>query len=50
MIDNNTHLNNVSEKAHWLYDSRAILVASDLLERRVKLVDIINEFFITMED
>ena len=51
VIDSNAYLNIVSEKGHWLYDCKAIFITSDLLERTVKLVDIIrNEFFIIVED
>lgn len=35
------------KKGHWLYEGKAIFITSDLLERRVKLVDIIrNEFLL----
>ena len=51
VLDTKAYLNIVSEKRHWLYEGKAIFITSDLLERRVKLVDIIrNEFFITVED
>lgn len=51
VLDTNAYLNIVSEKGHWLYEGKAIFITCDLLERRVKLVDIIrNEFFITTED
>ena len=51
VLDSNAYLNILSEKRYWLYDGKAIFITSDLLERRVKLVDIIkNEFFITVED
>lgn len=34
-----------------LYEGKVIFITSDLLERRVRFVDIItNEFFIIMED
>lgn len=53
VIDNNTYLNIVSEKGHWLYEDKAIFITSDLLERKVKLVDVkrafISELFITLE-
>lgn len=53
VIDNNTYLNIVSEKGHWLYEGKAIFITSDLLERKVKLVDVkrafISELFITLE-
>lgn len=51
VLDSNTYLNIVSDKGYWLYEGRVIFITSDLLERRVKLVDIIrNEFFIKLED
>ena len=51
VLDSNAYLNIVSEKWHWLYDGKVIFITSDLLERRVKLVDINhNEFFIIVED
>lgn len=54
VLDNNTHINIVSEKGQWLYEGKLIFNTSDLLERKVKLVDdkraLINELFITMED
>ena len=46
MIDNNAYLNIVSDKGHWLYEGKVIFITSDLLQRKIKLVDIIrNEFF-----
>lgn len=51
VIDNNAYLNIVSEKGHRIYEGKVIFITSDLLERKVKLVDIIrNEFFIIVED
>lgn len=54
VINNNTYLNIVSEKRHWLYEGKAIFIPSDLLERKVKLLDVkrafINELFIILED
>ena len=51
VIDSNAYLNIVSEKEHWLYEGKVIFITSDLLERTIKLVDIIrNEFFIIVED
>lgn len=54
VLDNNTYINIVSEKGQWLYEGRVIFITSDLLERKVKLVDVkrafINELFITVED
>lgn len=53
VIDNNTYLNIVSEKGQWLYEGKVIFITSDLLERKVKLVDVkrafINELFIKLE-
>lgn len=51
VLDSNAYLNVLSEKGQWLYDGKVIFITSDLLERRIKLVDIIkNEFYITTED
>lgn len=54
VIDNNTYINIVSEKGQWLYEGKVMFITSDLLERKVKLVDVklafICELFITMED
>ena len=51
VLDSNAYLNIVSEKGQWLYEGKVIFITSDLLERKIKLVDIfINEFFITTED
>lgn len=52
VLDSNAYLNIVSEKkGQWLYEGKVIFITSDLLERTIKLVDIIrNEFFITTED
>lgn len=54
VIDNKTHINIVSEKGQWLYEGKVIFITSDLLERKVKLVDVkrafINELFIILED
>lgn len=53
VLDNNTHINVVSEKGRWLYEGKVIFITSDLLERKVKLVDVkrafINELFIKLE-
>lgn len=49
VLDNNTHINIVSEKGQWLYEGKVIFITSDLLERKVKLVDVISELFITLE-
>ena len=54
VLDNNAYLNVVSEKGQWLYEGKVIFITSDLLERKVKLVDVnrdfINELFIKLED
>lgn len=51
VLDSNTYLNIASEKRHLIYEGKVIFITSDLLERRVKLVDIIrDEFFIMVED
>ena len=51
VLDSNAYLNVLSEKGQWLYDGKVIFITSELLERRIKLVDIIkNEFYITTED
>lgn len=51
VLESNAYLNILSEEGKWLYDGKVIFVTSDLLERRIKLVDIIrNEFYIMMED
>lgn len=53
VLDSNTYLNIVSEKGQWLYESKVIFIPPDLLERKVKLVDVkrafINELFIIVE-
>lgn len=51
VIDSNAYLNIVSEKGYWIYEGKAIFITSDLIERKVKLVDIDrNGFFIIVED
>ena len=51
VIDSNVYLDIVSEKGQRMYEGKAIFITSDLLERKIKLVDIIrNELFIIMED
>lgn len=51
VIDSNAYLNIVSSDQHWVYEGKAIFITSDLLDRTIKLVDIIrNEFFIEVED
>lgn len=53
VLNNNTYINIVSEKGQWLYGGKVIFIPSDLLERKVKLVDVkrafINELFIILE-
>lgn len=51
VIDSNAYLNIVAEESHRLYEGKVIFIPSDLLERKVKLVNTIrNEFFIIVED
>lgn len=54
VLDNNTYINILSEKGQWLYEGKVIFITSDLLERKVKLVDVkrafTNELFIRLED
>ena len=54
VLDNNTHINIESEKGQLLYEGKVMFITSDLLERKVKLVDVklafICKLFITMED
>lgn len=51
VIDSSAYLNVVSEGGLWIQEGRVVLDIPDLLERKVKNVDIIrNEFFITVED
>lgn len=51
VLDNNAYLNIVSEKRQWLYEGKVIFITSDLLERKIKLVEVIrNVFFIITED
>lgn len=54
VINNNTHINIMSEKGWPPTRRQSYFITSDLLERKVKLVDVkrafINELFITMED
>lgn len=54
VLNNKAYINIVSEKGDWLYEGKVIFITPDLLERKVKLVDVkrafINELFITMED
>lgn len=51
VIESNAYLNILTEKGYWIYEGKVIFITTDLLERTVKLVDIIrNEFFIIVED
>lgn len=54
VLDNNRYINIVTEKGQWLYGGKVIFITSDLLERKVKLVDVkrafINELFIIVEE
>lgn len=51
VLDSNAYLNIVSEKGQRLYEGKVIFITPDLLERTIKLLDILrNEFFITTED
>lgn len=54
VLDNNTYINILSDKGQWLYEGKVIFITSDLLERKVKLVDVkrafTNELFIRLED
>lgn len=51
VLDSNAYLNIASEKGQWLYEGKVISITSDLLERTIKIVDVIrNVFFITTED
>jgi hypothetical protein len=54
VLNNNTYINIVSEKGRWLYEGKVIFITPDLLERKVKLLDVkrafINELFVTLED
>lgn len=50
VIDDDAILNIMTESRHWLFMDKAVFLASDLLERTVKEIDIIrNEFFIITE-
>lgn len=51
VIDSHAYLNIVVEKSHFVYEGKVIFITPNLLERKVKLVDINrNEFFIVVED
>lgn len=39
-LDNNAYINNASEKGQRLYEGKDMFITSDLLERKVKLVDV----------
>lgn len=50
VLDSNAYLNIISDKeGYMLYEGKVIFITPDLLERRVRFVDIItNEFFIIL--
>lgn len=54
VLDSKAYLNIVSEKGQRLYEGKVIFITPDLLERKVKLVDVkrtfINELIIIVED
>ena len=51
VIDGNAILNIITESRQWVFMDEAKFITSDLLERTVKVIDIIkNEFFIVTED
>lgn len=51
VLDNNTYIIIESEKGQRLYEGKVMFITSDLLERKVKLVDaFICKLYITMED
>ena len=54
VLSNKIYINILSEKGQWLYEGKVIDITSDLLERKVKLVDVrrafTNELFIILED
>ena len=54
VLDSNAYLNLVSEKGQWLYEGKVIFITPDLLERKVKLVNVkrafTNELFIILGD
>ena len=51
VVDSSVYLNIVSEGGSWLHDGTVNYIKPTLLERTIKLVDIIrNELFITVED
>lgn len=44
VIDSNAYLNIVFEKSHWIYEGKVIGITPDLLERKVKLVNVKRAF------
>ena len=46
VLDSNAYLNIVSEKGQWLYEGKVIFITSDLLERTIKIVDVIRNVFL----
>lgn len=44
VLDNNTYINIVSEKGQQLYEGKVNFITLDLLERKVKLVDVKRAF------
>lgn len=51
VVDSSVYLNIVSEGGSWWYDGKVNCIKPTILERTIKLVDIIgNELFITVED
>lgn len=54
VLNNKAYINIVSEKGDWLYEGKVMFITPNLLERKIKLVDVkrafTNELFITMED
>lgn len=54
VLSNKIYINILSEKGQRLYEGKVNYITSDLLERKVKLVDVrrafTNELFIMVED
>lgn len=51
VLGDNAYMYIISDKGDWLYEGKVIFITPDLLERRVRFVDIItNQFFIIMGD
>lgn len=51
VLDGDAFLNIITESRHWLFMDKAVFITSDLLERKVKEIEIIrNEFLIETED